>query len=779
MVPFVLFFSARVWRLVSRFDRNTAIYQSRFAEPADLIALGTGQRRLNPGTGVTKGPTIIGASDPSSSPVETQKQLRDQVHGYDSYSSEREKVFELTNKTLKEIALSKRWYNRYKTATDMQMLGVAAVYLIITLILAIFFQFRVPSIGFNPVYYECHTGPEYAFPYITALIFLFMLSPFMIFQLKGTNDGFGIRNELIFMTTFSAPCVALFFIMPVVLPEFTRKYLDKTTYIALILIVSHIASILTPLVRHFKEYPHQCAYTAMVFQRNTYRSKLPATALGSIDRKHRAGNNGADIRDRSGSEDIPLEGTRQTGGKESSLGANKVQFTLVTTPAPAARDKGDTREVYYAQTSTSGSPLGYSRKNSISNINLTLKSLIRSHRREHFGIGSSTHGTIIDSKKTDWDEFIKALEDRELFDRMSAFTVREFCAENMRFLYEVSRLEKRAFQYEHLRNLTATPHELPLDNPATNPSLSMVDHTVISMQTSPATPTSTRLTKTPSSGTSHSTIAPLPTQFPQLSAKADGSDTNRTPHRIKKIVSVSSVSSTVHMLGPRRSSSSYFDDSEPSSPLGSFTFPNLHRHGSSSSALPDLELGIVQDPSARQTPSATILESSPQNILTTPGEDFRLLPMPPTLLIQFEYVYKTFIVSGSRLEVNLSYATAQEIHQKAKRGEWQSSMFDGAIYEIQELLFRDVWPKFVTSSHGLNYNGSAAPMDRTRLQEVDTANAHTTNAVSDSRSSACLSPEQQPTSPQRSTPPSSILTPSPMSSMSRAASARAKAVSSK
>ncbi|KAF9274455.1 hypothetical protein BGZ68_000661 [Mortierella alpina] len=509
-----------------------------FAEPADLAALNTAH---DPYSGPVKQTILVststlGASDPSLlklSSLQTQKHAGAQERSGDNYVKD-EKAFELTEKSAEEIADSKRWYNRYRNATDKQMLCVAVLYMIVSTIIGVTFQVRTLNISIDPLSFNCHSGPEYIFPYATVIVFLFILSPIMIYQLKGINDGFGIRNELIFISSFSAPCVALYFLVPALAYDFTKNIMDRTTFMLLILIAAHIPSILIPLCRHFKAHPHQCAYTAKALQRMSRRqSKIQAV-----------GTNGGikEITSTDSGKGSKMMHPRAEGGSSEGGSSGKEPGSMPTDPAPSHSN--------YLSPPTSpslGGPFSasenhaltaddipldpYRRKNSFSNINVSLKSLIRNQRAQRFGIRESNHhGAIINSKKTDWDEFIKALDDRRLFDRMSAFTVGEFCAENTRFLYEVSRLEKRALQYEHLRDLTAAPQDLPLDAADTG-----------AQKSGTAWPATKTLSKSPSTGTQCSIVPPLPAHFASPSSYAESGS---TPHRIKKIVSASSVSST-------------------------------------------------------------------------------------------------------------------------------------------------------------------------------------------------------------------------------------------
>ncbi|KAG0207284.1 hypothetical protein BGX28_001441 [Mortierella sp. GBA30] len=592
------------------------------------------------------------------------------------------------------------------------------------------------------------------------ILFLFVVSPFMIYQLKGINDGFGIRNELKFISFFSAPCVVLFFLVPAVAYNITMKYLDRTTFMALILIASHVTSIIIPLGRHFKAYPHQCAYTAKAFHRKTHRRQKTTVAADASVSK-------VEIEDTK-SESLPPP----PGGTSTIIpgGTLKPSNHIVSSPistSPPVRTFGISESGNQLNNSAINDyPLSeYGRQDSAGNPHISLKNLIRNQRRQRFGFGgSSQEGAIINSKKTDWDEFIKAIEDRRIFDRISAFTVGEFCAENTRFLYEVSRLEKRAMQYERLRSMTSAPQDASADVEGSAPT-----------ETRLPAPHRTGLVKSPSSDTNCSILPPLPVHFKSSYSSSSTSSpvsppgpniySIPTPHRIKKIISASSVSSTLPMLAPRSSSSSFFDDSEPPSPPRPYPHSTFRRYGSSSSALPDLEEGIVEH---NGTDGSTLADSTSYiDVVNMPKMALTPLPMPPTLLTQFEYVYKTFIAYGGRLELNLSYSTAQEIHIKAKRGEWHSGIFDGAIYEIQELLFRDVWPKFVTSSHGLLCMGSSTSLGSNRdpTQEARVGSGRS-NTGSSARSSNFLPPEHQLAQPSALSPSIS----SPKASVSRAVS---------
>ncbi|KAG0354038.1 hypothetical protein BG005_006785 [Podila minutissima] len=609
LIPFVLVFTGRAWRLITRFDRNTAIYQSRFAEP-DL------DTDLDPSS--TKG-------TPSSSNLSTLHSLSD------SYL-EQEKAPQSSSPNIAPV-VSKAWYNRYRSASDKQMLALAIIFMLLSTAIGVAFQVTTPGIAVTPtVNYMCHSGSEYIYPYTVAVIFLFVLSPFMVLQLRGINDGFGIRNELRSLTIFS------------------RK----------------------------------------------------------IDREN-----------------------AKNQAKDGST-ISEEDPALPTHMPPVHVPAGDLDQLAMEEFG----PDYHTPKGSVANINRTIKNLIRNQRKQRFRVGiTSVQGSTIDIQKTDWDAFIRVLEDKQLFDRLSAFTVREFCAENTRFLYEVSRLERRAVQYEKLRDLSLTPSGVP-------------------SATEELAPQRIRLSKSPSTSTTHSTLSPLPAQF-----------SNDTHHRIKKIVSASSVSSSAPMLRTRRSSLSYVDDSEPSSPMASSSISTFMRYGSSP-ALPDLEEGSTYISDSKSKSEAQLETVGLPHEITP-------LPMPPTLLIQFEYIYKNFISLGGRLELNLSHDTVQALHRKARRADWHSGMFDGAIDEIQELLFRDVWPKFVTSSQGLRY---------ATVDDLDRVEGCSTRSGGVSRTSFVTFEQHHPhpqsqaqASSTRTTPSPSIHVVSPKSSISVATSSRVTA----
>ncbi|KAF9907599.1 hypothetical protein EC991_010811 [Linnemannia zychae] len=733
LIPFVLVLTGRAWRLITRIQRNQDIYQSRFADPSDLAELTKVQGQSNKPKDRTLVPAR-GFSSSRTSPslvnltsLKSSRQQSAQTRSQQDTMDQHDRVFELTHKSQQDIARSNKWYNRYKKASDRQMLITGVTYMIISVVVDLIFQFTNQEMKDTDA--QCTpTFWPYLFPYVTYFIFLFILSPTMIYQLNGINDGYGIRKELIWISLFSFPCIALFFVLPTVAPEFTEKYIDQVYFMAAILVAAHIPSIIVPLIRHFRANPYLCPY------RN--RAEQPAKSKGG------AGIKGGD-RDLGNSRPVGASSENiSTGGLDPPITRQQWHNGSNSHLAPLPDAK------YSQNSGRDHLPLhtnhNSQQENNVGGFNLSLKNIIRNQQRNRFGFGSSSQDDTIQHIKTDWDEFVKALENRRMFDHISAFTVAEFCAENTRFLYEVARLEKRAAQYERLRELTSGSQDAveTIGITTDTPALEQLDESA---------------EKSANAGTRDSTLGPLPTHF--ASAHRLQMDDGKGSQRIKKIVSVSSVSSTMPMLGSRRSSSSLFDESEPSSPLGSSSHSTFRRYGGSSVALPDLEEGITENQEAGN-PSAPIH----LDIINIPSTPFAPLPMPPTLLIQFEYVYNTFVATGARLELNLSHETVQEIHQKAKKGEWTSGMFDGAIFEVQELLFRDVWPKFVSSSRGLQAIGPE-DSDYEPSNKIGTTSAGSRTTVFLPFDHHQLS--RQPTSPS---PAHSIK--SPKSSLSKAASTR-------
>ncbi|KAG0374843.1 hypothetical protein BGX24_009852 [Mortierella sp. AD032] len=693
LIPFVLVLTGRAWRLITRIQRNQDIYQSRFADPSDLAELTKVQGHSNK----AKDRTLVSArgfsssrTSPSLVNLTSLKSSRQQsTHTWSQQDTidQHDRVFELTHKSQQDIARSNKWYNRYKKASDRQMLITGVTYMVISVIVDLIFQFTVDEMKSTNAQCTPRIVP-YLFPYITYFIFLFILSPTMIYQLNGINDGYGIRKELIWISLFSLPCIALFFGLPAIAKDFTEKYFNQVYFMVAILVAAHIPSIIIPLIRHFRANPYICPYRSRAAE-NTAKGK---------------GGAGNKPGDRDQGHGRPVGASSENVSSEAGLAPpwHSGSSGHLAPPPEAKYNQPSGRDHLPLHTN-----LNNQQENNVGGFNLSLKNIIRNQQRNRFGFGSSSQDDTIRHIKTDWDEFIKALEDRRMFDHISAFTVAEFCAENTRFLYEVARLEKRAAQYERLRNLTSGSQDV-------------VETVGSTTDTSTLEQLDEGAEKSANAGTRDSTIGPLPTQF--ASAHRLEMDDGKGSQRIKKIVSVSSVSSTMPMLGSRRSSSSLFDESEPSSPLGSSSHSTFRRYGGSSVALPDLEEGIAENREA------------------------------------------------ARLELNLSHETAQEIHQKAKKNDWTSGMFDGAIFEVQELLFRDVWPKFVSSSRGL----LAIATEECESEPSDKFATTSTG----SRTTVFLPFDHHQLSRQHTSPSPAHSIKSPKSSLSKAASTRSTATPS-
>ncbi|KAF9549744.1 hypothetical protein EC957_002809 [Mortierella hygrophila] len=741
LVPFVLVLTGRAWRLITRIQRNQDIYQTRFADPTDLAEL---TRAASTQGNKSRERTLLPARGHSSSRLSPSlvnltslRQQSSQSRHQQDAIDQHDRVFELTEKSQKDIARSNKWYNRYKKATDRQMVITGVTYMAISVIIDVVFMITTRPVMLTIDHGDGSCPVEflpYLFPYITYFIFLFILSPTMIYQLNGVNDGYGIRKELIWISLFSLPCISLFFALPKIAKPIT-DVVDEVYFMALILVAAHIPSIIMPLIRHYRANPYQCRCR----NRKEHASKgNEGTGATHTDRDHGRGRIVA-----TSANNLPVEeGSTQPSARQQWFNGSNGQLSPPVETKCNQQGERDQLPLHTQHTNQ--------QENNTSGFNAGIKNIIRNQQRNRFGFGSSEHAETIRHIKTDWDEFIKALEDRRMFDHISAFTVAEFCAENTRFLYEVARLEKRATQYERLRELTSGSQD------AVEPVGSTADLSTLAQQEE-------EFEKGSNVGARESTLGPLPTHFG--SAHRLQLDEGKGSQRIKKIVSVSSVSSTMPMLGSRRSSSSLFDESEPSSPLGSSSHSTFKRYGGSSTALPDLEEGISENQEAGNPTAPIHLD-----IINMPNTPFAPLPMPPTLLIQFEYVYNTFIASGARLELNLSHETVQEIHQRAKKCEWGSGMFDGATFEVQELLFRDVWPKFVSSSRGL----LAFEPDEPQYQPTDKFG--TTSMGSRTTVFLPFDHHQLSRQPTSSSPAHSIK--SPKSSLSKATSTRSVATPS-
>jgi hypothetical protein len=268
----------------------------------------------------------------------------------------------------------------------------------------------------------------------------------MVYQLQGIHDGFGIRNELIFISIFSAPCFILYFLIPAVSPEFTVKYVDRTTYMALILVASHIPSIIMPLFRHFKNTPSNCPITSRAFRRKTRRVVSKSTTSiepGMSNGNHGGARDGKNKSNPSGSGSgwTPTT-TVVTGGEEDLSHSSQIQFPSVpaqTVPKHAVSGREQPETISSTITIQDDLPKGseqqhhhtlsthyqqrHGRKHSTGNMNLSLRSLLKNPKLSQFhraGFGQQQQQDLadLDSHKADWDAF-----SRVLFERLSAFTV--------------------------------------------------------------------------------------------------------------------------------------------------------------------------------------------------------------------------------------------------------------------------------------------------------------------------------------------------------------------
>ncbi|KAF9117686.1 hypothetical protein BGW39_001897, partial [Mortierella sp. 14UC] len=501
LIPFVLVLTGRAWRLITRIQRNQDIYQSRFADPSDLAELTKVQGQSNKPKDRTLVPAH-GFSSSRTSPslvnltsLKSSRQQSTQTRSQQDVIDQCNRVFELTHKSQQDIARSNKWYNRYKKASDRQMLITGVTYMIISVVVDLIFQFtnqemRDPDAQCTPTFWP------YLFPYLTYFIFLFILSPTMIYQLNGINDGYGIRKELIWISLFSFPCIALFFVLPTVAPDFTTKYVDQVYFMVVILVAAHIPSIIVPLIRHFRANPYLCSCR---------------------NREEHAGTNKGGAGIKSGDRD-------QGNGRPVGTSSENISTEEGSAP-PTVRQQwhngsssrlAPPSEAKYNQNSGCDHlPLhtnhNNQQENNVGGFNLSLKNIIRNQQRNRFGFGSSAQDDSVRHIKTDWDEFIKALEDRRMFDHISAFTVAEFCAENTRFLYEVARLELTSGSQDVVEAVGSTTD---------TPTLEQLDESA---------------EKSANAGTRDSTLGPLPTHF--ASAHRLQMDDGKGSQRIKKIVS--------------------------------------------------------------------------------------------------------------------------------------------------------------------------------------------------------------------------------------------------
>lgn len=144
LVPFVLVLTGRAWRLITRIQRNQDIYQTRFADPTDLAEL---TRAASTQGNKSKERTLLPARGHSSSRLSPSlvnltslRQQSSQSRPQQDATEQHDRVFELTEKSQKDIARSNKWYNRYKKATDRQMLITGVTYMTICVIIDVTFM---------------------------------------------------------------------------------------------------------------------------------------------------------------------------------------------------------------------------------------------------------------------------------------------------------------------------------------------------------------------------------------------------------------------------------------------------------------------------------------------------------------------------------------------------------------------------------------------------------------------------------------------------------------
>ncbi|KAF9974886.1 hypothetical protein BGZ73_001626 [Actinomortierella ambigua] len=687
---FVLFWA---WRLMTRYDRSLAIYEAPFSVPDEEDTMPDMQQTATLGM-----VTSITDSTASSNTAVTN-----------SGDSTRAKVS--TEQSPEEAALAKRWYKRYWDVTDRRALRILLTVYGTILAMALGFQIHHQLHGhnlsiYNPTSFNCHQSYEYYPAQLIAVVFIFVFSPAIIYRLRNYKDGFGIRKDLMAVSAMGIPGIVLFVIVPMYAPEFSDVYLDRTTWMATVFTLSHIFAVIIPLVqftigtsdRYASEDVKANAEKCRKTKRIIPQASMSTAAMGEGSSGH-SGQASMDPSTRQRLHDIALETMRMS---PNAMGAG----------------------VGTSHISSSNS--------SHHSSNRLQPSIDGSQRRPSRAAGSANFSfwsrATDDSMRYDWGAFVKALEDPEVFDKINAFTVGEFCSENTRFLAELSRLEKRAQRYERLRSMTVTGGGSWM-NLSTAAAVGGAGAVAAAAATTATANAGGRSAIHPNNGTADSR---QPYRFPPSdiemgsSERIDAYDPNSgsggSRHRIKKIVSVSSVSSAMPMLAGTssysrgRSSLSLDDFSEPPSPLG--LPPVIRAPGATQSIRPsptldslrtilppsneateeklmeedEIEGRMFHDGSTLASPTAAsettirpmeLQQQQQQSVRDGEGEAMSLaesamapLPMPPTLLIQFQNIYKTFIRHGGRLELNLSHNTYTEIAGMAKRGEWRADMFE-------------------------------------------------------------------------------------------------------
>ena len=72
-------------------------------------------------------------------------------------------------------------------------------------------------------------------------------------------------------------------------------------------------------------------------------------------------------------------------------------------------------------------------------------------------------------------------------------------------------------------------------------------------------------------------------------------------------------------------------------------------------------------------------------------------PVPKALMGAFWEIYQTFIMANSILELNLCEAHVREIKRLFASNECYLEMYEPIVREVQELVYSNVWPRFIQS----------------------------------------------------------------------------------
>ncbi|KAG0259441.1 hypothetical protein DFQ27_004061 [Actinomortierella ambigua] len=557
-------------------------------------------------------------------------------------------------------------------------------------------------------------------PQLAAVVFVFVFSPALIYRVRNYKDGFGIRKDLMAVSAMGIPGIVLFVVVPMYAEQVSDKYLDRTTWMGTVLILSHIFAVILPLMRFVSGSSYRCAFEAAYasLKEAKERKRLRIACASTKAAEAEAAEATAEAEARGGG-----------AGNSGHGGAQKA-----SDPSTQRRIHDIALETMHPYHQVSGAGVGMSHHNNSNNNNQgnnRLQPSVDIAQRRPSRVAGSTNFSFWsratdDDMRYDWDAFVKALDDPEVFDKISAFTVGEFCAENTRFLAELSRLEKRAQRFERLRSMTVTGGgswvSLSTAAAVGGGGGAAAIGALAGVGTGGAGPTlhpndSVQLYRFPPSDIEMGSTERIEAYDPNT---AGGSK-----QRIKKIVSVSSVSSSMPMLGGAspygrgRSSLSLDDFSEPPSPMGMppvIRAPVAMTTIASTTTLGGIRSNATLDslrttlPTSDEAAGEELIEDEEEEeesrtlhnaaSLTTSEKAatrppfvprgstsgagamslaetvMAPLPMPPTLLIQFQNIYKTFIRHGGRLELNLSHDTFTEIAGMAKRGEWRADMFE-------------------------------------------------------------------------------------------------------